>query len=70
MCSVVSVHFNNNTEHYKITKQQSEMNKLKSNQSRVVQTQTQETNTHATQVEKGYLSMILNQRQLTTPASD
>ena len=26
--------------------------------------------THETQVKKGYLSMILNQRQLTTPASD
>ena len=29
-----------------------------------------EINTHKTQVGRGYLSMILNQRQLTTPASD
>jgi hypothetical protein len=30
----------------------------------------QKINTHETQVEKGYLSMVLNQRQLTTPATD
>ena len=30
----------------------------------------QKTFTHKTQVGKGYLSMILNQRQQTTPVSD
>ena len=30
----------------------------------------QKTITHETQVGKGYLSMILNQKQLTTPAYD
>ena len=35
-----------------------------------IQNTEQKINTHETQVGKGYLSMILNQRQLTTPASD